>query len=633
MTQSLRNPFVLLGLLFVSAVLFSATSVAAAADYYKIRGGIPNSQYYMQLNRSGNQYLFFIGNSVLAGEGLKNKNLRYSYQMRQGFLKHFPEASMNETRHMQPGGSWFALYRVAWGQAVYGQVICSGHLAILDFAADDRGADLDKVATSLEGVLRQIIRYRSTHSRILVYTLTPEMLEAYKAGRTPEYIELSERLADHYDIPSLNLAKYAADKIIDGEISFEDFSADGINPTDAGARIYAEAVAAFVDDLMTAYPIPNKPTRYKLPEPLFPETNDNGRIVAYENPVVERSGQWQVGQPSPIPPFRHILTSQMAGASVRLKFTGSEIGIIDVAADDTPVLEYTIDGGPMQKLAPLADANQPTMRTVSLADGLKRDAEHELMLKVASAGTARLGGFLLNGTVENTYAGMSTLERIDAIYAGMDPVEYEPPAGRFVNIPNAMDKLRNGETLRLVLLGDSIMGNTSASQFDLLLERAYPKCDVIKIAALRGSTGCTYYQEDNRVEDYVLRHKPDLLMIGGISNRGDYEAVRSVIRQVRAKKPDTEVMLITPVFGAMGDDYFRTTSPQIDTTTDNFRRGMQQVAKEENCAFFDMTGPWITYVRDSGKTYGWFQGDRVHANQRGCQIIGRLLLQWFTENP
>ena len=53
--------------------------------------------------------------------------------------------------------------------------------------------------------------------------------------------------------------------------------------------------------------------------------------------------------------------------------------------------------------------------------------------------------------------------------------------------------------------------------------------------------------------------------------------------------------------------------------------------KEMNlrCAFFDMTGPWWTYIQESGKTYGWFMGDAVHANARGCQIIGRLLEIWF----
>ena len=610
-------------------LLLAMTLTATAADCYQIRRGIPNSQYFFQNDRVGNQYLFFIGNSVLNGTGLKDKSLRYSAQMHKGFKKHFPEASPHETRHIQPGGSWFGLYRCSRGQAVFGEVICSGHLAILDFAADDRNADIEQVKTSLEGLVRQVTLYRPTHSTILVYTLTPEMLQAYQAGQTPEYVRVSEQIADHYNIPSLNLAKYAADKIIAGEITFADFSADGINPTDAGAKIYAQAVATFVDDLMTAYPVPQKPQRYALPEPLFPETNDNGRIIAYEDPQVKRSDNWQPGQTSPIRPFRHLLVSDQPGASLTLKFKGSEIGIIDVVDKDGADYEYSVDGAPFQKLAAPKDVDGPTMRPVSLVNGLDRTANHVLVLKVASPGTARLGGFLLNGTIENAYAGMTTLERIDTIYAAMDPITYTPPANRFANIPNTMNKLREGGELRMVLLGDSIMGNTSASSFEQLLMRNYPKCKITKIASLRGSTGCTYYQDDNRVEQYVLRHKPDLLLIGGISNRGDAEAVRSVIRQVRAQKPDTEVMLLTPVFGAMHCDHIRNFTPEIDTTKDNFRWNMQKVAAEENCAFFDMTSPWWTYVQNSGKTYGWFMGDAVHANARGCQIIGRLLETWF----
>jgi len=273
----------------------------------------------------------------------------------------------------------------------------------------------------------------------------------------------------------------------------------------------------------------------------------------------------------------------------------------------------------------------PTMRPVSLAKGLDRKSDHELVLKIASPGTARMGGFLLNGTIADAFAGMSTLERIDAIYGAMDPIKYQPPAGRFANIPKTMSKLRDGGELRMVLLGDSIMGNTSGSSFELLLMRDYPKCKIVKIASLRSSTGCTYYREENRVQDYVLKHNPDLLVIGGISNRGDAEAVRSVIQQVRAKKPDTEVLLLTPVFGAMRDEHIKTFTREIDTTTSNFRHNMQKVAAEEKCAFFDMTGPWWAYIQDSGKTYGWFMGDAVHANARGCQIIGRLLKMWFKE--
>lgn len=615
---------------FWSLFCVCAASMAEGADFYQIRGGIPNSQYYFRANVVGNQYLFFLGDSVLAGTGLKDVNLRYSTQMVKGFRKHFPEAGIIETRHIQPGGSWFGLFRASRGQPVFGEVICSGHLAILDFAADDRHVDIERVKTSLEGLVRQIIRYRATHSQILVYTLTPEMLKAYQEGKTPEYIRVGEQIAEHYGIPSLNLAQYAAEKIVAGEISFPAFSADGVNPTDVGARIYADAVATFVDALMRAYPVPDKPQRRTLPAPLFADTDDNGQIVAYEDPAVTWSGRWKPGQASPIGPFRHLLVSDEVGATVTLKFKGSEIGILDVVDKDSPDYLYAIDGAPFRKLS-MKDAPSPTMRPVSLANGLDRSVEHELVLKVASPGTARIGGFLLNGSVANAFAGLSTLERIDAIYAGMDPIVYQPPANRFANIPRTMEKLRDGGELRMVLLGDSIMGNTSASSFELLLMRNYPKCKIVKIASLRSSTGCTYYRENNRVQDYVLRHNPDLLVIGGISNGGDAEAVRSVVRQVRAQKPDTEVLLLTPVFGSIRDEQIRTFTPEIDTTTSNFRFNLQKVAAEEKCAFFDMTGPWWTYIQESGKTPGWFMGDAVHANSRGCQIIGRLLEIWFQE--
>ena len=612
-------------------LIVCAAWTPAAEDYYKVRDGIPNSQHYLKANIVGNQYLFFIGNSVLAGTGLKDANLRYSAQMVKGFKKYFPEASIHETRHSQPGGSWFGLFRCSRVQAVFGEVICSGYLAILDFAADDRNADIESVKTSLEGLVRQITLYRATHSRILVYTLTPEMLEAYKAGKVPEYIKVSEQIADHYKIPSLNLAKYAADKIIAGTISFKDFSADGINPTDAGAKIYAEAVAKFVDELMTAFPVPEKPQKYVLPAPLFLETDDNGRIVAYENQQVKKSGSWKPGQASPIGPFRHVLVSDKAGDTLTLKFKGSEIGVIDVVDKDSADYEYSVDGAAVKKLAAQKEVTGPTMRPVSLVKGLDRNAEHELVLKIASSGTVRMGGFLLNGTVEDAYAGKSTLERIDMIYGAMDPIVYKPSKDRFTNIPKTMGKLRDGGELRMVLLGDSIMGNTSGSSFELLLMRDYPKCKVIKIASLRSSTGCKYYKDENRVQDYVLKHNPDLLVIGGISNGGDAEAVRSVVKQVREKKPDTEVLLLTPVFGSINDAHIKTFTREIDTTTSNFRFNMQKVAAEEKCAFFDMTGPWWEYVQNSGKTYGWFMGDAVHANDRGCQIIGRLLEIWFKE--
>lgn len=587
--------------------------------FYQIRDGIPNSQYYLQKNSVGNQYLFFVGESLLNGEN------RYSQQMIAAMKKHFPEAGIIETRHYQPGGSWFAQFRVGWGQAVFGEIICSGHLVILDFAAGDTGKDKEHVQTQLENILRQIIRYRATHSTILVYTLTPEIFKDYQAGKTPDYITWCEEVADHYQVPSVNLAKYAADRI--STFSLNDFTRDGIHPTPLGSKIYGEAMEKFIDALMAANPIPKEPIRKTLPPPRNSLVNDNGRIIAYEQ--TEFSSDWKPGMTSPIPPFRHLLTTDQPGASLRLKFQGTEIGWIDVVDADSADLRFSIDGSDWKPIPAPKKVAEPRMRTLSLAEKLDRNQEHELVVETASAGVTRVGGILLNGTIVNPYEGLSSLEIIDKIYALMEPISYTPPKNRFRYLPQTMQKLQNGPTLKMVLLGDSIMGNTSSSNFELLLERNYPKCDVVKIASLRSSTGCWFYKEPGNVETYVLRHEPDLLIIGGISQRNDVESIRSVIHQVRDKRPGQEILLLTPVFGSMRDRHIQEWSYEIDTTTDNFRNHLQKLAEDEKCAFFDMTGPWWKYIQDSGKTYGWFMGDAVHANPRGCQIIGRLLEIYF----
>ena len=55
-----------------------------------------------------------------------------------------------------------------------------------------------------------------------------------------------------------------------------------------------------------------------------------------------------------------------------------------------------------------------------------------------------------------------------------------------------------------------------------------------------------------------------------------------------------------------------------------------RLASEENCEFLDMTGPWWQYVQESGKTYGWFRGDAVHANERGSRS---WLTSWKSTSP
>ncbi len=226
-----------------------------------------------------------------------------------------------------------------------------------------------------------------------------------------------------------------------------------------------------------------------------------------------------------------------------------------------------------------------------------------------------------------------TLQQADKAYSQIQPVKFAAPTGRWKNLPRTKRLLAEGGTLHIVMLGDSIVNDTSRSAWDLVLQRRYPACKIEKITSVRGSTGCWWYKESDRVQKYVHDHNPDLVIIGGISQRDDTESIAEVIRQIRAAShPD--FLLMTGAFGNVNpkDDnqWRRISEPQHHS---NYRKNLEKLAREVNAAFFDMELAWAQYIRQSDKDLDWFKRDVVHANERGEQIIGRILAQYLSLTP
>ena len=271
---------------------------------------------------------------------------------------------------------------------------------------------------------------------------------------------------------------------------------------------------------------------------------EHAQCVPYQ--LAKLDADWKIGQPSPVDRFMHVLQSDRPGATLTLRFQGSQVGYFDAIGPDSCDYEVSIDGGPWK---PQPDFDSFCVKSTrphdrAIATGLDPQKWHELRLRIAekqpaqSKGrVARIGCLLVDGRVKDPLDGLAPLARIDAIYAAMDPLDYTPPADRWRNLDRTMQRLREGGTLRIVMLGDSIVNDTSSSQFELLLGRQYPKCKIEKVTSVRGSTGCWWYKLDNHVQEYVLRHKPDLLMIGGISQprrhrldpRGDSPGPRQAV--------------------------------------------------------------------------------------------------------
>ena len=613
------------------AVILSAPLRLCAADYVQPRAGLGNAFQKFAESQQTKAYtkITYFGGSITAGAGASKPELCWRSLLHKQLRAEFPGATLAENNAAIGGtGSWLGAFRTR-NQALYG----GAALVIVEFAVNDGGDPEPQVLAAMEGIVRQIWQTDATCDILFVYTLNKHMLDEYQAGRVPATVQWHERVAAHYGIPSVNMGAFVAQKIQAGELAFADFSKDGAHPTDRGHALYFEALKPFIAQCKAAA---RKPVRHAMPKPLTPAPMEHAQCVPYE--WAQRSSAWSVGQKSPCETFMHILASDQPGATLTLKFKGAQCGVFDFIGAESGALEVALDGGAWQLKTRWDDYCKQFSRAnaMPLAQGLDPAQWHELKLRVAEkqpAGSTgrvtRIGFLLVDGEVEEPFKGLDPLQRLDAVWKTIEqPLKIQLAADRWQQIPQTLLRLREGGTLRIVMLGDSIIGDTSSSKYELLLQRLYPKCKIEKITSTRGSTGCWWYQDENRIEGYVLKHKPDLLMIGGISQRGDTEAIRSVIRQVRAQQP-CEVLLMTPAFGALPDPHIKNWRYDIDPASDDYRARLLRLAAEEKCAFLDMTGPWWQFVKDSGCDYGWFQRDRVHANERGHQILGRILEKYF----
>lgn len=217
-----------------------------------------------------------------------------------------------------------------------------------------------------------------------------------------------------------------------------------------------------------------------------------------------------------------------------------------------------------------------------------------------------------------------TAEEIAAAYAEIPPVVYRPPDDRWAHLRRTAQALAGGKpVLRVVMLGDSIIADTGRSEWDLVLQRFYPACRIMKVTVVRGSTGCGWYRAGNRVHVFVYPHRPDLLIIGGISQE-DVEAIRDVIRQARALHP-CDVLLMTGAFGLIDPRRDDQWTEAIPADAADYRFRLRALAESEEAGFLDMTAHWGRYIRASGHELDWFKRDPIHANARGEQILGRIL--------
>ena len=221
-----------------------------------------------------------------------------------------------------------------------------------------------------------------------------------------------------------------------------------------------------------------------------------------------------------------------------------------------------------------------------------------------------------------------SLAQLAVIQQEMPPGEFTPPANDWKHLQRTRKILTEGGNLQLMAVGDSIVNDIMRSGWVAKLREAFPKATIKATVYVRGGGGCQHYREADRVGKFIVPAKPDLVLIGGISQQ-NVANIREVIGQIRAALPEVEFLLMSGAFGATDPRNAEALAKALYSGTGAYGVELGKLAEEQRCAYLDLTTPWRDYILSSKLHPHLFYRDIVHANEYGEQILGKILMSFW----
>jgi lysophospholipase L1-like esterase len=387
----------LLAFVFLSAL--ALTSLAQLerpfGDNVVLRGHLGNSKEVFERTKKG--HVAFLGGSITEMDG-------YRPMVMANLKKRFPETEFTFTAAgIASTCSTTGAFRLQSDVLSKGPV----DLLFVEFAVND---DQDAAHTreecirGMEGIVRHVRTHNPKADIVMTFFVNEPMLETFAKGTTPLTVEAHTAVAEHYAVPTINLARELAQQIAAGKITWKEYG--GVHPAPRGNAI----CASMIDELFSrAWSRPTPPTPHAMPELLDSKSYVKGRFVDPAQAKIV-SG-WTVGVPAwaAIPGSKRerftaipMLAAAEPGAEFEIAFEGSVLGAYVVAGPDAGMVEVSVDGTPPTKvdLFHRYSSGLHYPRTVLLASNLPEGA-HTARVKVLSEtrskGTAvRIMQFAMN---------------------------------------------------------------------------------------------------------------------------------------------------------------------------------------------------------------------------------------------
>ena len=225
-------------------------------------------------------------------------------------------------------------------------------LVFFEAAVNDlhNGQTAEETERAYEGVIRGILSENPQAGIVCLHFAEPRHTSDYAEGKTPAVIARQARIAAHYGVPQINLAKEVADRLAARQFDWERDFRD-LHPSPFGQRLYYNAVRRLLNaaSLAPASPLP------AFPAPLRADCWDKGTFIlgakAKACNGAEAIATWMPNPPCETRRFFvncPLLRAKGNGASFAFDFTGKTLGAYVVSGPASAVLEWSVDGGAWQ---------------------------------------------------------------------------------------------------------------------------------------------------------------------------------------------------------------------------------------------------------------------------------------------
>lgn len=274
-------------------------------------------------------------------------------------------------------------------------------LLILEAAVNDlhNHNDPRQAGRGVEGVIRSA-RAQGVEVLLLDFADAPHLAD-YAEGRTPAVIGAHERVAAHYQVPSIDFARLIADGIAAQSLGWDQFGSD-CHVNGFGQQFYGDGVLAFLA-AQAAQPgsgqtdpaAPLDPASWfggRLEPPSAAVDLSQAAVVANWTPQTSGIGGGTrpgfVGVP--------VLEATGAGARFALPFTGRGAGLWLIAGPDAARFRWRVDGADWTESDAFTqwsgELHLPWPQV--LAQGLEA-GEHRLEVEVLPREAGQAGGEVL----------------------------------------------------------------------------------------------------------------------------------------------------------------------------------------------------------------------------------------------